>query len=116
MIKQCVKTSVESIIRNPNAMIWLSHIKNKNSNTYQHSLRVSILAIALGRQLGLPRQQLETLGLCGMLHDVGKIKINTAILKKTDKLSDTEYDHLKFQISNLKSQISYRHWPRYAAP
>jgi response regulator RpfG family c-di-GMP phosphodiesterase len=51
-----------------------------------------------------------------MLHDVGKIKINTAILKKTDKLSDTEYDHLKFQISNLKSQISYRHWPRYAAP
>ena len=39
MIKQCVKTSVESIVRNPNAMIWLSHIKNKNGNTYQHSLR-----------------------------------------------------------------------------
>jgi putative nucleotidyltransferase with HDIG domain len=99
MIKQCVKTSVASIIRNPNAMIWLSHIKNKNSSTYQHSLRVSILAIALGRQLGLPRQQLETLGLCGMLHDVGKIKINTAILKKTDKLTDTEYDHLKSHIA-----------------
>jgi putative nucleotidyltransferase with HDIG domain len=99
MIKQCVKTGVASIIRNPNAMIWLSHIKNKNSSTYQHSLRVSILAIALGRQLGLPRQQLETLGLCGMLHDVGKIKINTAILKKTDKLTDTEYDHLKSHIA-----------------
>jgi putative nucleotidyltransferase with HDIG domain len=99
MIKQCVKTSVESIVRNPNAMIWLSHIKNKNGNTYQHSLRVSILAIALGRQLGLPRQQLETLGLCGMLHDVGKIKINTAILKKADKLTDTEFDHLKSHIA-----------------
>jgi putative nucleotidyltransferase with HDIG domain len=99
MIKQCVKTSVESIVRNPNAMIWLSHIKNKNGNTYQHSLRVGILAIALGRQLGLPRQQLETLGLCGMLHDVGKVKINTTILKKADKLTNTEYSHLKSHIA-----------------
>jgi putative nucleotidyltransferase with HDIG domain len=105
MIKKCVKTSVKSIVRNPNAMIWLSHIKNKNGNNYQHSLRVSILAIALGRQLGLPRQQLETLGLCGILHDVGKIKIKIAILKKADRLTDTEYDHLKSHIAIGRDMI-----------
>lgn len=93
--KQHVKACVDSVIRNPNALIWLSHIKHVDNYTAEHCLHVGILAIALGRQLGLPRRHLETLGLCGMLHDVGKTRVNLKILFKQGKLTPEEFEHLK---------------------
>jgi HD-GYP domain-containing protein (c-di-GMP phosphodiesterase class II) len=93
--KQHVKACVDSVIRNPNALIWLSHIKHVDNHTAEHCLHVGILAIALGRQLGLPRRHLETLGLCGMLHDVGKTRVNLKVLFKQDKLTPEEFEHLK---------------------
>lgn len=93
--KQHVKACVDSVIRNPNALIWLSHIKHVDNYTAEHCLHVGILAIALGRQLGLPRRYLETLGLCGMLHDVGKTRVNLNVLLKPGKLTPEEYEHMK---------------------
>lgn len=95
LTKQHVKACVDSVIRNPNALIWLSHIKHVDNYTAEHSLNVGILAIALGRQLGLPRRYLETLGLCGMLHDVGKTKVNLNVLLKPGKLTPEEFEHMK---------------------
>ncbi len=93
--KQHVKACVDSVIRNPNALIWLSHIKHVDNYTAEHCLHVGILAIALGRQLGLPRRYLETLGLCGMLHDVGKTRVNLNVLLKPGKLSPDEFEHMQ---------------------
>ena len=90
-----VKTCTDSIVRNPNAMVWLTHIKQKDYVTAQHCLRVALLAISLGRHLGLPKQNLETLGLCGMLHDVGKSKISVELLNKKGTLTSKEFNILK---------------------
>lgn len=95
LIKRHVKACVESVVRNPNALIWLSHIKHVDNYTAEHSLHVGILAIALGRQLGLPRRYLETLGLCGMLHDVGKTRVDRRILLKPGKLTREEFEEMK---------------------
>lgn len=89
-VKTVVKDCVDSILRNPVTMLWLARIKNSDEYTAEHSLRVSILSIALGKELGLPTYQLEQIGLCGMLHDVGKIKIPNEILNKPGKLTDEE--------------------------
>lgn len=89
-VKTVVKDCVDSILRNPVTMLWLARIKNSDAYTAEHSLRVSILSIALGKELGLPTYQLEQIGLCGMLHDVGKIKIPNEILNKPGKLTDEE--------------------------
>ncbi|PKM04723.1 MAG: diguanylate cyclase [Gammaproteobacteria bacterium HGW-Gammaproteobacteria-6] len=89
-VKLVIKECVESIMRNPAAMLWLARIKNSDDYTAEHSLRVSILAIALGRELGLPDYQLEQIGVCGMLHDVGKIKVPNAILNKPGALTAEE--------------------------
>ncbi len=89
-VKVVVKDCVDSILRNPAALLWLARIKNKDEYTSEHSLRVAILSIALGRELGLLPLQLEQIGVCGMLHDVGKIKVPEGILNKPGALTPEE--------------------------
>ena len=89
-VKVVVKECVESMLRNPGAMLWLARIKHSDEYTAEHSLRVAIFSIALGRELGLRQGELEHLGMCGMLHDVGKIKVPSAILNKPGALTPHE--------------------------
>ncbi len=89
-VKVVVKECVESMLRNPGAMLWLARIKNSDEYTAEHCLRVAIFSIALGRELGLRQAELEHLGMCGMLHDVGKIKVPSAILNKPGALTPEE--------------------------
>lgn len=89
-VKLVVKDCVESILRNPTALLWLTRIKNSDHYTSEHSLRVAILSIALGRELGLLPLQLEQVGVCGMLHDLGKIKVPAEILNKPGALTAEE--------------------------
>lgn len=89
-VKVVVKDCVDSILRNPAALLWLARIKHKDEYTSEHSLRVAIFSIALGRELGLLPLQLEQIGVCGMLHDVGKIKVPLEILNKPGCLTEEE--------------------------
>lgn len=80
--KKAVADCVQSVIKSPDALMWLTQLKNKDEYTAQHSMNVCILAIALGRQINLPEDKLEEVGLCGMMHDMGKMKIPLEILNK----------------------------------
>lgn len=93
--KEIVNTCVDSILRNPDALLLLSTIKNKDDYTAQHSLNVAILSICLGRQVGLEHNQLLELGLCGLLHDVGKLLTPDNILNKDGRLSVEEFEVMK---------------------
>lgn len=94
-IRRHIKECVDSIERNPSAMMWLTRIKNVDKYTAEHCLNVGILAIALGRHVGVGRKHMELLGLCGMLHDVGKMKVDQTILNKPDRLTREEFEHMK---------------------
>lgn len=91
VIKQCV----ESISANPNAMFWMNRIKHEDAYTAEHCLRVGILAVAFARYLGMPKQDLEAAGLCGMLHDIGKMRVPGAILNKPGSLTREEMDEMR---------------------
>jgi len=93
--RKAIKGCVNSILSNANAMLWLSKLKNQDNYTSEHSLRVGILSIAFGRFMGLKSFQLELLGLCGMLHDVGKMDIPQEILNKPGRLNRAEYEIMK---------------------
>lgn len=93
--RKAIQDCVKNIIRNPNALLWLTQIKEQDQYTSEHCLRVGILAIAFGRFLGFNAEDLEMIGLCGMLHDVGKLKIPDGILNKPGRLSRVEYDIMK---------------------
>lgn len=94
-IQANVRDCVDSIERNPSAMMWLTRIKHVDAYTAEHCLNVGLLAIALGRHLGLGRECLEMLGLSGMLHDVGKMRLDQTILNKPDRLTAEEFEHVK---------------------
>ncbi|NVK22542.1 MAG: HD-GYP domain-containing protein [Kangiellaceae bacterium] len=93
--KELVSSCVDSILSNETAMFWLSKIKHKDEYTSEHCVRVGILAIAFGKYLQMPRDELELLGLCGMLHDVGKMKVPQHILNKEGALTEDEYQIVK---------------------
>jgi putative two-component system response regulator len=67
----------------------------KDPFTAQHSERVSRLAVALGRAIGLPDDRLRVLEFSALLHDVGKIGIPGRILLKPGKLTEEEWAVIK---------------------
>ncbi|AOE49773.1 HD-GYP domain-containing protein [Kangiella sediminilitoris] len=89
--KQVVNSCITSILSNANALFWLTRIKDRNQFTAEHGLRVSILSIAFGKYLGMKREDLELLGLCGLLHDLGQSQIPQDIVDKKGPLNEAEY-------------------------
>jgi len=88
--RMAMKPMVESIIRNPDALLWLNRLRQLDDYNYSHSLGCSMWAMALGRQLGLSRSDIESLGLGGLLFDIGKTRIADNILTKTELLNEKE--------------------------
>ena len=96
--KEVVGELTESIVRNPDAMMCLSMLKEADEYTALHSLRVCILAVAFGRELGYPIDRLEQLGTGALLHDLGKLKIPLDILNKPGRLTTEEFDVIKSHV------------------
>jgi HD-GYP domain-containing protein (c-di-GMP phosphodiesterase class II) len=63
--------------------------------TAGHSERVSALSVAVGRQMRLPDGQLEVLRLGALLHDIGKIGISDAVLRKPGPLTQEEFEMIQ---------------------
>jgi len=89
-VKQAVNGCVDSILRNPDASVWLTRIQAKHEATAQHSLNVAALSIVMAKAAGMTQREMEDVGVCGMLHDVGKTSISTEVLSKTGPLSPEE--------------------------
>lgn len=70
-------------------------IDGKDKYTRGHSERVARISVAIGKQLGMDEHELETLRISALLHDVGKIAIDDAILKKPAALTDEEFEIMK---------------------
>jgi HD-GYP domain-containing protein (c-di-GMP phosphodiesterase class II) len=70
-------------------------IDGKDHYTRGHSERVSRVSVAIGQRLGLKADELETLRISALLHDVGKIAVDDAILKKPAALTDQEFEVMK---------------------
>ena len=94
-VKQAVNGCVDSIIRNPDASVWLTRIQAKDEGTAQHSMNVSALSIVLGKAMNLSPQELEDVGVCAMLHDVGKTSVPHEILRKAGPLNAQEREEIE---------------------
>ena len=89
-VKRAVQEMIESIDVSPGYLLNLASLKNYDEYTFNHSVNVSVFAVALGRHVGLSRRQLYEVGQAGMLHDLGKLCIPKAVLNKPDALDERE--------------------------
>jgi len=105
--KKVVCQLVDNVIKNPDAYLWLTKIKNKDSHLYGQSVRITIWAISLGRHLGISREALNNLAMGIMLSGVGKAELPKNLLKKDptemtpDELEGFQ-DHVKHAVKLLK--------------
>lgn len=93
--KATVRSCVDSILRNPDALLWMTKIRAEDEYTAEHCLNVCILAIAFGRHLGMSETDLQKIGLCGLLHDVGKMRIPPTLLNKPSALTPKESKQIR---------------------
>jgi HD-GYP domain-containing protein (c-di-GMP phosphodiesterase class II) len=95
MAKAAVSECVASVMRNAEALMFLTKIRDRDEYTSQHSFNVSVYSIVLGRYAGLTVKELENLGTCGLLHDMGKVNVPLEILLKEGRLNEAEFAVMK---------------------
>ncbi|MGH7500059.1 MAG: HD-GYP domain-containing protein [Gemmatimonadales bacterium] len=71
-------------------MVPLLELKEFDQYTTTHAMNVAVLSMALGEFVGLSRDSVRNLGMAGLLHDLGKIRIPVDILNKPGRLSVQE--------------------------
>jgi HD-GYP domain-containing protein (c-di-GMP phosphodiesterase class II) len=96
---------VESVIRNPDALVWLAKMNDQDAYSYQHSVKASIWSLVFGRHLGLDKTQLKSLAMGVLLSHIGKAKISQKVLDGTAE-SDATYqtvyqEYIQHSISAL---------------
>ena len=89
-IASVVKDIAATLDHNSAAFSSVTRLKEKDGYTYTHSIAVCALMITLGRANGATPREVSDLGIAGMLHDIGKLSIDSAILNKAGALDNEE--------------------------
>ncbi|HXF65805.1 MAG TPA: HD domain-containing phosphohydrolase [Burkholderiales bacterium] len=105
-VREAVTSMTDSVVRNPDAMMLLAKMKEKDGHTLDRALGVSIYMITFGRFLQLPREQLDLLGMLGLLQDIGKVRLPAGLLAKSGPLSEDEHkicrSHVEHSVAILQ--------------
>ncbi|WP_250658535.1 HD-GYP domain-containing protein [Alkalimarinus coralli] len=94
-VSKAVDGMVESVIRNPDALVWLTRVNTHDQFSYQHAISASIWALVLGRYLGLEKEVLKQLSTAVLLSQVGKAKLPKEVLEHQHTLNAEAFEHYK---------------------
>ena len=104
-VEQAVSSMTESVLRNPDALLLFSQLKQKGDYTTSHAVDVAVYMTAFARFLQLPPEDISLLGYLGLLQDVGKTKLPTELLNKRNRLSEAEFaqakQHVQYSVEIL---------------
>ena len=105
-VRSGVDAMMHSVVRNPDALLWLTRLKRTDQYAYDHALDVSVLLMTFARSLGLEAIEMSRLGTVGLMQDIGKIKLPAALLQKTGAITPQERDlfhsHVGHSLAILK--------------
>ncbi|HCM91419.1 MAG TPA: HD-GYP domain-containing protein, partial [Lachnospiraceae bacterium] len=103
---------VKAITGNNAVAIDINLIKVSDEYTFKHSVDVATMAMVIGQNYGLSKEELRELGISGLLHDLGKSQIPLEVLNKPGRLDDKEFELMKqhslfgFKILKEKNQFN----------
>jgi putative nucleotidyltransferase with HDIG domain len=94
-LKRLAQKAIHLVIEDESILLGMTMIKNYDEYTFNHSVNVSIYALAMGKRLGFSKKILTELGITALLHDIGKSKIPREILNKPARLSADEWEIMR---------------------
>ena len=99
-IDQAVASMTESVLRNPDALMLFSQLREKGDYTQSHALDTAVYMSTFGRFLELPVEDISLLGYLGLMQDVGKLRVANEILGKRERLSSDEFEQAKRHVQH----------------
>ncbi|MFO7894999.1 MAG: HD domain-containing protein [Longimicrobiales bacterium] len=94
-VKRAVQSIVDQVLNNETSIMGMTALRDYDDYTFTHSVNVCIFAVVLGQKLGLTKLQLYELGLGGLFHDIGKMRIDEEITNKPSGLTDEEFKQMQ---------------------
>ncbi len=111
-IRRMAQSLVEFISDDEALLLGLSTLRDYDDYTFNHSVNVALLAVCLGKRIGLSRASLVDLAISGLFHDLGKVEVSKDILYKRDSLNDEEWEEMRKHPLLSVRQILKLHAPR----
>lgn len=105
-IEGAVVEMVESILRNPDALMWVVRMRERDDAAYAQALRTSVALVTFGRHLGFPQERMMHLAKAGLFLDLGKLKLTESVLKKPARLTPDEFLEVKRHVQYSLDMIS----------
>ncbi|WP_019120821.1 HD-GYP domain-containing protein [Brevibacillus massiliensis] len=79
----------------PNILMWLPQVSNEEEYVCGHSVAVGMLSFMIAKWMKLPEKEWVQISLAGILHDIGKTRIDPKVLWKPTRLTAIEYEEMK---------------------
>jgi HD-GYP domain-containing protein (c-di-GMP phosphodiesterase class II) len=94
-VKRAVQGIVDQVLSNEPSIITMTTLRDFDEYTFTHSVNVCIFSVVIGQRLGLSRLQLYDLGLGALFHDVGKMRLDSDLINKSEDLTDEDWLQLQ---------------------
>lgn len=98
--QQAVDKIVGSVMRNGNALMVVCRLREQHDYTFRHSVNVSVMLVNQAKTMGADMETLREVGLGGLIHDVGKMLVDPAVLNKPGRLNDDEFTHMRSHVDH----------------
>lgn len=91
-----VGSFVYLLMKDPKACLLMAQLSSHDPYTLQHSVGTSVNSIILARKIGIQNEsELGDIGVAGLLHDVGKVKVKKEIINKNGPLDEVEWEEMR---------------------
>jgi HD-GYP domain-containing protein (c-di-GMP phosphodiesterase class II) len=99
-IAQAIDAMTQSVLRNPDALMLLSRLREKGDYAHSHSLDTAVYMACFGRFLELSVEYISLLGCLGLMQDIGKLRVADEILRKYERLTQAELEQARRHVEH----------------
>ena len=108
-LKRVVQNMVDLLAEDESLLLAVSTVRDHDDYTCTHSVNVALLCVCIGNRIGLSRVELRRIGICGLVHDLGKVEIPKEILNKPGMLTPDEILEIeKHPLRSVSHIIKFR--------
>lgn len=104
-VEKSIRKMVDSVIRNPDALVWMCRIRQENAYLFESAIRASVWGLVFARHLGLSRKDLNDVGAALILSAIGKSKLPREL--HIGELEESEQEAYKAHIEKTLEELEY---------